>query len=154
VGLGFSPRPQVQGLLGNPLGNALQLITSNGVVLTTPVLFQDLYHTYAESWRVLPKESLFTEETRVGFSIPTKPFYAGNLSLKQAAHALAVCKAAGIKNRDLLDSCVLDTTVLNDKTAIKVFVHLTPPRHVIQPGAHPRKHDHDCDCDDHDRDRD
>jgi len=159
VGLGVSPRPQVRGLLGNPLGNALELVTSNGVVLRAPVLFRDLYHTYAESWRVNPEESLFAEETRIRFGIPSKPFYASDLTRKEAARALAACKAAGVKNAALLDSCTLDTTVLNDETAVKAFVHLPPPRHVIKPGAHRRDHDHDrdedCDCDrDHDRDHD
>jgi hypothetical protein len=155
VGLGLSPRPLVHGLLGNPLGNALELVTSNGVALRAPVLFQDLYHTYAESWRVNPKESLFTEETRIRFGIPTKPFYAADLTRQQAAHALAACKAAGIKNAAFLDSCTLDTAVLNDEAAVKAFVHLPPPRHVIQPGSHRKDHDRDEDCDcDRERDRD
>jgi len=150
VGLGFSPRPNVRGLLGNPLGNARELVTYNGVVLKAPVLFRDMYHTYAESWRVRLRESLFTGETR--FGIPAKAFYASDLTREQAAHALKVCKAAGIKNRTLLDSCILDTTVLHDDTAVKVFVDLPLPHHVIKPGA--KGNDNDCDCDDHDRDKD
>jgi hypothetical protein len=162
VGLGFSPRPQVRGLLGNPLGNAQELVTSNGVVLSAPVQFRDVYHTYAESWRVPPRESLFTEETGIRFGIPAKPFYASDLTRQQAAHALAACRAAGVKNPDFLDSCAIDVTMLNDETAAKVFVHLPKPRHVITPGHH-RPHDRDCECEDesdrdhdrdHDRDRD
>lgn len=117
--------------------------------MTAPVLFQDLYRTYAESWRVPPRESLFTGETR--FGIPAKPFYSSDLTREQAAHARAACEAAGIKNRTLLDSCILDTTVLHDDTAVKVFVTLEPPRHVIKPGA--KGTDTDCDCDDRDHDR-
>jgi hypothetical protein len=154
VGLGHTPQPQARGLLGTPNGNLNQLVTSNGVVLREPVLFRDLYHTYAESWRVPPRESLFTEETTIRFGIPTKPFYASDLTRKEAARALAACKAAGIKNPTLLDSCTLDTTVLNDETAVKVFVQLPPPRHVIKPGTKGKHHDHDCDCDDRDHDRD
>jgi hypothetical protein len=150
VGLGFSPRANVRGLLGNPLGNVQELVTSTGVTLTAPVLFQDLYHTYAESWRVLPRESLFTGETK--FGVPAKAFYASDLTREQSAHARAACEAAGIKNRTLLDSCILDTTVLHDDTAVKVFVTLSPPHHVIKPGA--KGTDTDCDCDDHDRDKD
>ncbi|HLW53469.1 MAG TPA: VWD domain-containing protein [Candidatus Angelobacter sp.] len=160
VGLGFSPRPQVRGLLGNPLGNAQELATSKGVQLTAPVLFRDLYGSYAQSWRVPPKESLFAEETGSRFGIPTKPFYASDLTRQQAAKALAVCKTAGIKNPDFLDSCMIDVTMLNDKTAAKVFVHLPTPHHVITPG-HRRPHHRDCDCEDdrdwnrdHDRDHD
>jgi len=154
VGLGFSPRLQVRGLLGNPLGNAQELVTSNGVVLTAPVLFRDIYGPYAQSWHVPPEESLFTGETRIPFGVPTKPFYASDLTRQQAAKALAVCKAAGIKNPDFLDSCMIDVTMLNDKTAAKVFVHLPRPRHVITPG-HRRPPGRDCDCEDErDRDRD
>jgi hypothetical protein len=152
VGQGVSPRP-VRGLLGNSGAKATELVTANGVVLTAPVLFRDLYHPYAESWRVPPRESLFTEETTIHFGIPTKPFYANDLNRQQAAHALAACKAAGVKIPVFLDSCTLDTTVLNDETAVKAFVHVPPPRHVIKPVLHRRGHDHDHDRDDdHDRD--
>lgn len=48
VGLGFSPRASVRGLLGNPVGNGRALMTSAGVALTAPVLFRDVYHSYAE----------------------------------------------------------------------------------------------------------
>jgi hypothetical protein len=150
VGLGFSPRAKVRGLLGNPLGNARELVTSTEVTLAAPVLFQDLYRTYAESWRVPPRESLFGGETR--FGIPARAFYSSDLTREQAAHALEVCKAAGVTNPTLLDSCILDTTVLHDDTAAKAFVNLEPPRHVIKPGA--KDKDSDCDCDDHDRDHD
>ncbi|MFZ1010891.1 MAG: VWD domain-containing protein [Candidatus Sulfotelmatobacter sp.] len=153
VGLGFTPRPQVLGLLGNPLGNGLNLFTSNGVALAAPVLFRDLYQTYAVSWRVPPRESLFGEETTIKFGLPTKPFYSADLTATQAAHARAICEAAGVKNATLLDSCMIDTTVLNDETAAKVFVHLPVPLHVIKPGARVKDRDHDCDCDKDDHDR-
>jgi len=148
VGLGLSPRPNVRGLLGNPLGNARELITSNGVALTAPALFQDLYHSYSESWRVQPRESLFTGEAR--FGVPLRPFYASDLTREQAARALKACKAAGIKDPTLLDSCVLDATVLNDEAAVRVFVNLPAPRHVIMAGA--KGMDRDCDCDDREHD--
>lgn len=133
VGLGLAPHSAVRGLLGNPGGNGQELVTADRVVLKAPVLFRDLYQTYAESWRVPPKESLFTGETSIKFGIPTKPFYASDLTRKQSARALAACQAAGVKNPALLDSCTLDTTVLNDKTAVKAFVGAPAPRHVIKP---------------------
>jgi hypothetical protein len=152
VGLGFTPRPQVSGLLGNPLGNGHELLTSNGVVLTEPVLFRDLYQTYATSWRVPPRESLFGKET-IKFGIPAKPFYSTGLTATQAARARAICQAAGVKGATFLDSCMIDTAVLNDEKAAKVFVHLPVPIHVIQAGTTVKAHDHDCDCDKDDRDR-
>lgn len=153
VGLGFTPRPKVLGLLGNPLGNGLQLLTANEVALTAPVLFRDLYGPYAESWHVPPRQSLFREEGTIKFGVASKPFYSTDLTAQQAAHARAICERAGVKNATLLDSCMIDVTMLNDEAAAKVFVHLPAPVHVIKPGAKGGDHDHDCDCD-HDRDRD
>jgi hypothetical protein len=133
VGLGLAPRSAVRGLLGNPGVNGQELVTADGVVLKAPVLFRDLYKTYAESWSVPPKESLFTGAASIKFGIPAKPFYASDLTREQSARALATCKAAGVKNAVLLDSCVLDTTVLNDKAAVKAFVGVPAPRYVIKP---------------------
>jgi len=133
VGLGHAPQTEVRGLLGNPQGNAQELATSNGVVLNAPVSFTDLYHTYADSWRVQPNESLFTDPTTITPGIPTEPFFASDLDPKVAATALTACKAAGITVQALLDSCTLDTAVLNDKAAVKVFIHALPPRNVIKP---------------------
>ena len=136
VGLGHAPLTEARGLLGNPQGNAQELATSNGVVLREPVAFTDLYHTYADSWRVQPRDSLFTEATTIKAGIPEKPFFARDLDRTAYANALATCKAAGVKVQDLLESCALDATVLNDSTAVKVFVHAPPPRHVIRPVLH------------------
>jgi von Willebrand factor type D domain len=139
VGLGIAPHTAVRGLLGNPNGNGRELVTRENVVLRQPVLFHDLYHSYAQSWRVNPKESLFTGETRIAFGIPSRPFYAKDLPREKAARALAACKNAGIQEPNLLDSCVLDTTVLADKTAVKVFTMIPAPRHVITPIVRPQK---------------
>lgn len=133
VGLGRSPEPLARGLLGNPNGNVRELATSKGVVLRAPVAFVDLYHSYADSWRVQPNESLFTEETTIRPGIPDKLFFANHLNPQDRARALAICKAARITNKTLLDACTLDTVVLNDEAAARVFVHAPPPRAVIKP---------------------
>lgn len=133
VGLGHSPVAQALGLLGNPKGNAQELATRNGVVLKEPVSFTDLYNTYANSWQVQPNESLFTEATTIRFGVPNKSFFASDLDPKASAAALAACKAAHITEQALLDDCTLDTTVLNNKAAVKVFVHARAPLHVVKP---------------------
>jgi hypothetical protein len=133
VGLGRAPLSEARGLLGNPKGNAQVLETSHGVVLKEPVSFTDLYHTYADSWRVRPNESLFTEETTIKPGIPGKPFFASDLDPKVSARARAACKAAGIKVQELLEACTLDTTVLEGETPVKVFVHARAPIHVMRP---------------------
>lgn len=133
VGLGRSPSTEAHGLLGNPTGDGHKLFTSKGVLLNEPVSFDDLYKIYGDSWRVPAGKSLFAAPTTIKPGNPVKPLFAKDLTPAQSAHALAVCKAAGISNQDLLDSCVLDTSVLNDDKAVKVFVHALPPRHVIKP---------------------
>jgi len=133
VGLGHAPRPQASGLLGNPNGNPQELATSTGTVLKEPVSFTDLYHSYADSWRVQRNDSVFTEATTIKPGIPDKPFYAQHLNPQEYARTRAICKAAGITKQDLLDACTLDTVVLNDETAVKAFVRVRAPRVVIKP---------------------
>jgi len=124
--LGHGAR-QPRGLLGNPNRNVNQLVTSNGVVLTEPVAFTDLYHAYADSWRVQPNQSLFTEATTIKAGSPSSLFFATNLKPQEFAHARAICTANHITNKTLLDSCTLDTAVLNDEAAAKVFITTRPP---------------------------
>jgi hypothetical protein len=135
VGLGHA-LTEIRGLLGNPKGTEQVLATSAGVVLNEPVTFTDLYHTYADSWRVHPKDSMFTEPATIKAGIPAKPFYASEIDPQLAGPALEVCKAAGITNRDLLESCTLDTVVLNNKIAVKAFVFARRPIRVMKPVLH------------------
>jgi hypothetical protein len=132
VGLGRGAQ-QPRGLLGNPNRNINQLATASGAVLAAPLAFADLYHGYADSWRVQPNQSLFTEATTIRAGIPDKLFFANHLNPQDRARALAICKAARITSKTLLDACVLDTVVFNDEGAARVFVHAAPPRAVIKP---------------------
>jgi hypothetical protein len=131
VGLGRIGQPR--GLLGNPNRNINQLVTASGTVLNEPVAFTDLYHGYADSWRVQQNHSLFTEATTIKAGIPSSLFFANQLKPQQIARARAVCAANHITNKTLLDACTLDTTVLNTNAAAKVFIQIRPPLHVIKP---------------------
>ena len=134
VGLGKTPSPQAKGLLGNPAGNAHQLFSSTGQLLNEPVSFDDLYKMYGDSWRVPAGKALFTAATNIVAANPSKPFFAADLTPAQAAHAQAVCKAAGIVNEELLNSCTLDATVLKNDTAVKAFTTIVrAPIHVVRP---------------------
>jgi hypothetical protein len=62
---------------------------------------------------------------------PAKPLIARDLSAAEKAHAEQVCKAAGVTNEALLDDCVLDTTVLKDDDAVKIFTKIAAPKRVI-----------------------
>ncbi len=133
VGLGHTPQPQARGLLGKPGGSVNQLVTANGVALKEPVAFTDLYHSYGDSWRVQPNQSLFTEISTIRAGIPDKLFFARHLSPQEFTRARAICKAAHVTNAQFLDSCTLDTAVLNDEGAAQIFVKAAPPRHVVKP---------------------
>jgi hypothetical protein len=65
----------------SPRRRASQIESSNGAVLTSPFSFADLYHRYADSWRIPVTESLLSVcgDREVETGIPTKPFYANNL---------------------------------------------------------------------------
>ena len=136
VDLGRSPDSRVRGLLGNPSDKPDEIKTANGVTLKVPVDVKDLYGQFADSWRVDPAKSLFVELPPAPAGAPKKPLTAEDLDPADKAHALEVCKAAGITNAALLDDCVLDTTVLKDDAAVKVFTKVALPKLVIKPVAH------------------
>jgi hypothetical protein len=135
VNLGHPPVAKVQGLLGNDDGNAGEndIATSNGALLTKPVSFTDLYHSFADSWRVAPAESLLCEEPRVEASIPAMPFFSNDLDPREYARARAICTAVGVREGALLDDCTLDVAVLGDETAARVFARERAPRAVMRP---------------------
>ena len=134
VGLGRWPA-KVRGLLANANGNVNQIETRDGTVLTNPFSFEDLYHRYADSWRVPSNESLLSVCGITGRGIPKKPFYANDLNANAYKRARAVCEAAGVKVESLLDACTLDVAVIGSGTAARVFVGTPAPIAVAQPGS-------------------
>jgi hypothetical protein len=144
VDIGPAPQAKVYGLLGNANGNMGEddLATRNRVVLKQPVSFEDLYHPYANSWRVPPSESLLSKlcgERDVDRGIPEKPFYAKDLGPQERERARAICTEAGVRDESLLDACILDTTVLGTKEAATVFARAHPPRAEIRVSSRRRE---------------
>lgn len=135
VQLGFAGRPNVRGLMGSPKGNAHELATAEGKILKEPLAFNDLYHEYADSWRVKSGDSLFAEVSTIKPGIPEKPFFVEHLDPAVAARARATCTAAGVTEPQLLNSCILDNAVLGHEAAARVFVKMVPPKHVMKPEA-------------------
>jgi hypothetical protein len=130
VTVGFGRWPvAVRGLLANANGNVNDIATRDGIVLTNPFSFQDLYHQYADSWRVSSNESLLSVcgDMEIEPGLPTKTFYADDLDRKLYDHARGICVAAGVKVGPLLDACMLDVTVIGDNAAAPVFVGLPSP---------------------------
>jgi len=129
VGLGRWPST-VKGLIANVNGNVNQVATRDNFVLTNPFNFDDLYHRFADSWRVGDKESMLSvcnDERPIERGIPKVPFYAKDLQPNVREKALAVCNAAGVKPGPLLDACTLDVAVIGQDAAAKVFVGATAP---------------------------
>jgi hypothetical protein len=129
VGLGSSPQSKLRGLLANVPGNVQALSAKDGRVFKMPMSFDDLYHTYADSWRIEPAESLLSVcgDKDVERGVPTKPLFANNLRPDDYKRARAACDAAGIKVKSLLDACTLDVAVIGSSTATEAFVHLPAP---------------------------
>jgi hypothetical protein len=138
VDLGRVRVAMVRGLLGNVNGNTGEddLAARDKTVLQQPVSFTDLYRRYGDSWRVPADASLPARLCggKVENGNPEKPFYANDLNPKDYKQARAICMEAGVKEPVLLDACTLDTAVLGDKAAARVFVRANPPRAVVQLG--------------------
>ena len=130
VGLGGPPE-KVHGLLANANENVNRIAARDGTVLTMPFSFEDLYHRYADSWRVPANESLLSvcggRGTTVEQGIPERAFYAKDLDPEVYKRTRAVCTAAGVKAEPLLDACTLDVAVLGSDEAAKVFVGAPAP---------------------------
>jgi hypothetical protein len=128
VGLGHWPSA-VKGLIANAGGNVNQVATRDNLMLTNPFRFDELYHRYADSWRVAEKSmlSVCSGGGPVEHGIPKVPFYAKDLEPNVREKALAVCNAAGVKPGPLLDACTLDVAVIGQDAAAKVFVSTTAP---------------------------
>jgi hypothetical protein len=126
VGLGRWPA-KVRGILANVDGHVNKIEARTGTVLTAPFAFADLYHEYADSWRVPKKESLLSVCGEVEDGIPERPFYAKDLDPQVYKSARAACTEAGVKAKSLLDACTLDVAFFDSETAAKVFVGLRPP---------------------------
>lgn len=127
VGLGAWPA-EVHGVLANPNGNVNQIETREGMVLTNPFSFNDLYHRFADSWRVSGDASMLSVcGERVETGIPQQPFYANDLEPGIREKAQGVCTAAGVKPGPLQDACTLDVAVIGNDAAAQVFVDAIPP---------------------------
>src|SRR5205807_614275 len=111
------------------------LATRNRMVLKQPVTFEELYHPYANSWRVVPPESMLSSPCgERGFErgVPERPFYANDLNREEYDRAHATCAEAGVRDESLLDACILDVTVLGTRDAARVFARAHPPRAEIR----------------------
>jgi len=129
VGLGQWP-VVVRGLIANSNGNLNQIAASDGFVLTNPFSFDDLYHRFADSWRVSGETSMLSVcngGKPIEVRIPDRAFYAKDLEPAIREKAQGVCTTAGVKQGPLFEACTLDVAVIGNDAAAKVFVTQLPP---------------------------
>jgi hypothetical protein len=120
----------VTGLIANVNGNVNQIATRDNVVLTNPFNFEELYHRFADSWRVEDKASMLSAcgaGRAIERAAPKRIFYAKDLKPDVREKARAVCTAAGVKTGALLDACTLDVAVIGRDEAAKAFVGAAEP---------------------------
>jgi len=133
VGLGRS-HGKVSGLLGDANGTpANDIVTRDGKALPLPVSFDDMYKIYGDSWRLKPGESMLCEDRNAENGNPARPFYASDLNPKDYEAARATCTAKGVTEKELLDSCILDTAVLQTPLAATVFTFTDRPVVTLKP---------------------
>lgn len=122
-------RGHLVGLLGNYDGSfsddfrtrSARPFPVQDVVGDHKVPFNNRYRIFGESWRVRPRESLFDYErgqstaTFTNRRFPKVAFGIDRLSSAVRAQAEAVCRAEGIVDPAILESCVLDYAATRDQ---------------------------------------
>lgn len=128
VGLGRWPVP-VRGVLANAGKRPNQIATRSGAVLTAPFAFADLYHRFADSWRVAPGDSLLSPcgERPSEAGIPKAPFYAKALAPEVFKRSREVCMEAGVRVPAWIEACTIDVAVIGESAA-KAFVGKPAPK--------------------------
>jgi hypothetical protein len=132
VGLGHWPAT-VRGVLANAHGDVNAIEARTGAVLITPFAFNQLYHEFADSWRVPEEESLLAPcGERVARGIPQKPFYADDLPPHLREQAQRACSAASIREKALIEACIIDVAFTGREEAAKAYVGMRAPAAVGQ----------------------
>ncbi|WP_437587873.1 VWD domain-containing protein [Sorangium sp. So ce1000] len=131
VGLGRWPAA-VHGLIANANEDINQIATRDNFVLTNPFPFDELYHRYADSWRVAGDKSMLSVcgDGEIERGIPERPFFAKDLPPDVRERTRGVCLAAGVKAGPLLEACTLDVAVIGQDAAANVFVGMNSPQAV------------------------
>jgi hypothetical protein len=112
---------KVKGLMGNYDGNEINdLALSNGKVVENT--FENLYPTFADSWRITQNNSLFEYEIGKSTSNYTIKNYPSNeieLTLDQISIATNTCKTAGVNIQPFLNECIYDVAITGNNIFTK-----------------------------------
>jgi hypothetical protein len=119
LSLYLAPRAARNGTLTGTLGTfngdpSDDLTTADGTRLSQPPSFDDLYHTFAASWRVTDANSLFdyvpgtSTKTFTDLTFPERPATAGTLPQTLHDSAAQACALLGVTDVAALADCILD----------------------------------------------
>lgn len=121
VDLSPARREVADGLLGTANGDpADDVRTSSGETFDDFDDYDILYGSIAESWRVSDATSLFdyqdgeSTETYTDRAFPGRLYTTDDLSDEDRSAAEAICRAAGVTDPWVLDSCILDVATTGD----------------------------------------
>ncbi|HLO43776.1 MAG TPA: VWD domain-containing protein [Leadbetterella sp.] len=128
IELSESRKNKVGGLFGNFDGiKENELSLKNGTIITlkstqafglsVELPFNEMYPTYADSWRVEQKNSLFYYENGKNTETFTRKDYPKELvviSQEKKLLAEGVCKAAGVNKEPFLSGCIFDVAHTNN----------------------------------------
>ena len=136
-------REHFRGILGDFNGtHASDLVTRQGVAMPSPVAFGELYHVFAESWRITQANSLFDydagqdTETFTNRAFPRRLLRASDLDPAIRAQAQKACEEAGVVDPAWMEACILDVGTMSDLSfarlyssppAVKAALSVTPP---------------------------
>ncbi|WP_437910803.1 VWD domain-containing protein [Sorangium sp. So ce327] len=128
-----SRRGQVRGVFGNFNDDGSDdVATRTGAVLISPT-FQELYASFAESWRVAREESLFdyaegeSTDTFTDRTLPERPALLRDVPDDQRASARQVCSDRGVTDPTLLEWCTLDVALSGDPSYASSVAAAQPP---------------------------
>jgi hypothetical protein len=111
---------KVIGLIGNYDGDKTNdIVVRNGEnILTNGGLsFQKLYPTYADSWRIAQRNSLFyydAGKTTDSYTEKDFPRSVFTLTNDQKTKAEGICRAAGVSSEPYLSNCIVDVAITNN----------------------------------------
>jgi hypothetical protein len=118
VKLAPSRAGRVEGLLGNFDGDPTNDVAPRGgQPLAAPITFEQLYPSYADSWRIQAADSLFTyadgesTETFTDRTFPDRGMTVTDLDAETRAQAEEICRWAGITEPWQLNECIFDVGV-------------------------------------------
>jgi len=132
VQLGATNDSTVRGLLvGNPADASHPLVGRDKKPIKGAVSKVALQN-YVESWRVEPKESLFSDEDRPKPSGPVDALTTDRLDKATEERARKICVDRGVKEETALDDCILDVSVTGKPETADAFLFATKPKEVIK----------------------